>query len=419
MKEKDDDFIGKEFITPKGGILTVKERYYKNKHIKYICECSICSEDKELFPYGSISSRKESIQKGNIPCGCAKKRKWTEEQNIIRVNRACVNMGYIFHGWFGEYKGGRTRLDLSNPRNNNRWYTNTVEGALSGRGDRLENFENTRLSNIKPDKYHIQNFNKAGFTEGYKFWRSDRISGRGYKDYWYYTCPKCSNDEYVQNGLCSGVFESVIGSLRCGNKSCRCGRTYQWTQEQREYQINKICSAERLSFLKWKDFEGYKNNKSKMLWFCSKGHKCETYVDSFLYGTRCSTCYNIKKRTMGNGNGYYPDRVNEKDYLYILNFKNYIKVGRTFNIDSRMYGIIVESDTVRENIEILQTLTSNHQTVYDTEQWLHEELRERGFEYNEPDGMWSTELFDLDCIDVLNYLLKQTDLDVCEDINLN
>lgn len=411
MKEKEDDFIGKKFTTPKGGIITVKERYYNNKHIKYVCECSVCSEDNELFPYGSISSRKENLQNGSIPCGCAKKRKWTEEQNIIRVKRACLDLGYIFNGWSSEYKGGRTRLDLFNPRNNNRWYTNTVEGILGGRGDRLENFENTRLSNIKPDQEHIENFHKAGFTEDYNFWRSDRISSRGYKDYWYYTCPKCSNDEYVINGLCSGVFESVLGSLRCGNKSCRCGRTYQWTQEQREYQIKKVCDEEGLTFLGWKDSEGYKNNKSKILWFCSEGHKCETYVDSFLYGTRCSTCWNIRKRDLGNKNGYYPDRVDERDYLYILNFDNkYIKIGRSFNVDSRVYGLTFESNTVRENIKILQTYTSNHQTVYDTEQWLHEELRERGFEYNEDDGLWSIELFSLDCISVLEYLLNHTTL---------
>lgn len=424
MKEKEDSFIGRTFPTLKGGVLTVKERYTDGRRVKYIYECSICSEDEELFPYGSISSRKEGIMAGNMPCGCAKKRKWTENQNIVRVSRACREMGYIFNGWYGEYKEGNTKLDLYNPRNNNRWFTNTVRNILSGTGDRLENFENTRLSNIKDDQEHIRNFHKAGFTESYKFWRSERVSNRGYKDYWYYTCPICSNDEYVQNGVCSGVFESILGTLKLGRKSCRCGRTYQWSQEQREYRINKICCEEELTFIGWKDPEGYKNNKSKMLWLCSEGHPCETNTDSFLYGIRCNTCWDIKRKELGYRNGYYPDRADEKDYLYIINFNNkYVKVGRSFDIKNRINhtttGLLYCSGLTIENIEILQTLTSNHQTVYDTEQWLHSELRERGFEYNEPDGLWSTELFDLDCIDVLNYLLKQTDLDVCEDNSLN
>ncbi|AGH32020.1 endonuclease [Vibrio phage PWH3a-P1] len=420
MKEKEDGFIGTQFPTPKGGTLTVIERYTKNKHIKYIYECSICSEDEDLFPYGSITSRKEGILNGNMPCGCTKKRRWTEAQNLVRVRRASQDMGYVFNGWYGEYKGGDTRLDLYNPRNNNRWFTNTVRGILAGSGDRLERFENTRLSNIKPDKEHIQKFYEAGFTDDYKFWRSERISNRGYKDYWYYTCPICSNDEYTQNGVCSGVFESVLSSLRLGRKSCRCGRTYQWTQEQREYKINKICHEEGLPFIGWKDPDGYKNNKSKMIWRCSVGHLCKTNVDSFLYGTRCSTCWHIKRKELGYMNGYYPDRVDEKDYLYIINFNDkYIKIGRSFDIKNRIAhtttGLLYCSGLPMENIKILQIYTSNHQTVYDTEQWLHEELRERGFEYNEPDGLWSIELFELSCIQTLNYLLSYTELEVYSD----
>lgn len=79
-------------------------------------------------------------------------------------------------------------------------------------------------------------------------------------------------------------------------------------------------------------------------------------------------------------------------------------------------GLLKLSKIPRKNIKILKVFTSNHQTIYDTEQWIHEELTDRGFYYNKRDGRWSIELFETDCLHALGYLLKDTDLeDVSEE----
>lgn len=64
--DQSDDFVGSQFKTPKGGVLTVVgwdgNRYHSNKN--FTIHCSICSKDEELFP--SISSIKKNLIKK--PC---------------------------------------------------------------------------------------------------------------------------------------------------------------------------------------------------------------------------------------------------------------------------------------------------------------------------------------------------------------
>lgn len=206
------------------------------------------------------------------------------------------------------------------------------------------------------------------------------------------------------------IWESTtIGSFLNQGSGCPLeNRNKRWTQQEREYQIKQIFKVEGGCFVGWKG--EYKNSYTKFEWVCSESHTCKTSIHDFLHsGNRCVTCWKVKRRKDGVIYGYYPDRVNEKDYLYILDFNNkYIKVGRSFSLDKRIKELRRVSKTRR--ISKLKIFTANHQTIYDTEQWLHEELRERGFEYNEPDGLWSIELFETDCLHALDYLLKDIDL---------
>lgn len=231
-------------------------------------------------------------------------------------------------------------------------------------------------------------------------------------------CSICSKDVELWP---RGSITSKKDNLVKGQSFCGCTFNPRWTQEQREYQIGKVCLDENLKFVGWDHIKGYINSWSKFNWLCSEGHKCTSTVDNFLIqGNRCITCYKQKQKELGYYNGYYPERKDEKDFLYIMNFNGkYIKVGRAFDIDNRLNkrksGLIDCSKVSRENIKILQVFTSNHQTIYDTEQWLHSELRERGFEYNEEDGLWSIELFDIDSLPVLDYLMKDTELEAVSD----
>ncbi|AGG57814.1 hypothetical protein VPBG_00042 [Vibrio phage helene 12B3] len=113
----------------------------KGKDRKFILECNVCSSDDELWPLGSITSTKDSLGKGVVPCGCSKNPNYSESQWKIKVQRECNQSGYVFHGFDlsqsgGKFKGQNTKLDLSNPTTGNRWQSTSITGFLNkGSGD--------------------------------------------------------------------------------------------------------------------------------------------------------------------------------------------------------------------------------------------------------------------------------------------
>lgn len=402
-----DDFIGTTFPTPKGGVLTVvSDKGQKGSKKRYDLTCSICSKDVELFPEG-FKGIKGNLVKGQIPCGCAKIPKWNECQYKIKVQRECKKRGYVFHGWVGEFRGVHTKLDLENPKTGNKWGSTGISDFMQGRGDPEEKRLKVKEANTVDDNVHIKGFHDAGFTSEYKFTRNtERVCSRGYCRYWDYTCPICSKDEYVKAGVCSGVFPSQVGNLKNGRKACRCGRGYLWTQEQREYQIQNVCREEGLTFIGWgNENVGYKNYRSEFKWVCSEGHDCKTSVDCFLNNSvRCMTCEKVRRREQGVLYGYYLERTQEADSLYILNFDNqYIKVGRSFQIDVRINQLKKESGI--PNIELLHTMKGLHQEIYTLEQLIHNKLRAEGFEYKTEWG--SIECFTLDSLDSVCKLISE------------
>lgn len=72
--ESQREFVGSAFPTPKGGVLKVVGVSIEKSgsHALFICECSICSKDRELFPE-YFKSLKSSLIRGQSPCGCSKK----------------------------------------------------------------------------------------------------------------------------------------------------------------------------------------------------------------------------------------------------------------------------------------------------------------------------------------------------------
>lgn len=411
------EFIGTEFPTPKGGVLTVTGVVgRRDSNAIFGLECSICSLDTELWFKGKIRSLKCDLTRGGIPCGCAKSPKWTEDQTKIRVERECNKRGYIFHGWSGEYKGKATHLDLENQKTGNRWKSTTIHNFMQGGGDPEERKEKLKQSRLIEDETHIKEFMSTGkFLEGTKFWRSNKKSSKGHQPYWNYSCPDCSSDAHVKAGVCSGVFEANMGKLKLGQLSCRCTDKYLWTQKQREYQITKALSTEGGRFIDWCEGGGYKNYRSKFKWECREGHSCETSVDNLInQNNRCSTCNKIRQKEDGRTYGYYPHRKDEQDNLYLIDFKSQgcIKVGRAFDVDKRIPQLLKQSGCTRDEIEILQVLSGTHQEVYETEQWIHSELTERGF-YHET-STWSVETFDEDCEHLLYSLVDQSGLTPAE-----
>ena len=154
---------------------------------------------------------------------------------------------------------------------------------------------------------------------------------------------------------------------------------------------------------------GYKNQKSRFEYSCKiHGKQNVCYNDFVNGGKRCGGCWKDCQLEFlkGNGsvNGYYPERRYEQDFLYVLDFNGkFIKVGRSFDVDERIRGLRTTSKI--KKIHKLRIFTATHQEIYDLEQELHNELRERNFQYY---INWSTECFENESLFILNKLL-----DIC------
>jgi len=129
---KTDEFCGASIPHGNGIYNVLSYKKVGNKDKLYILECSTCSEDKELWPTGTIKIKKGNLERGYIPCGCSKAPKWTEEQYKIRVKRECDNIGFAFLGWYGIFNGCDTYLDLYNPISFNRWLTTKIDNLFQG-----------------------------------------------------------------------------------------------------------------------------------------------------------------------------------------------------------------------------------------------------------------------------------------------
>mgnify|MGYP003402365963 CR=1 FL=1 len=155
---------------------------------------------------------------------------------------------------------------------------------------------------------------------------------------------------------------------------------------------------------------GYKNNKSRFEYICKIHGKQAVRYDSFVNSeVRCGGCAKDRQKELGNGNGYYPERKDEQDFLYVLNFNDkFIKVGRSFDVDERIKGLKYESGIPKNKIHKLRIFTATHHEIYDYEQELHNELRERNFQHYVD---WSTECFENDCHSILNRLLNSCNIE--------
>lgn len=309
LEEKVDEFIGRRF--GKDEHLEVVgwngERQGSGK--LYTVRCSKCVQDAELFT-GMFLSKKFSLISGKIPCGCSKNYRYSEGQYAVRVHRLAQSVGYEFIGFSGVWCANLTKIKLRCLKHGCVWDTTNINCFLTYAGGCPDcKAESIAESKIRPDSYFIDLFMSSGnLPVGAEFYRSDRENSKGDKVYWTYTCPTCSNDEYVDAGVCSGEFEATAGDLARGHLTCRCSKSFRWTQSQREYQINKIILSEGLNY----DFLGfvgeYENTRTEINLRCREHSRVFTpTVNSFVNrGNRCPSC---------SKSGYDPSKIG---YLYVL-----------------------------------------------------------------------------------------------------
>lgn len=359
-------FIGNSFHKEGLGVLTVTDSYNKGNNTLFSVYCSVCSNDCELFPEKEMLISKNNLNQGKYPCRCSSGWKPSKYQYKVMVLRlAKQNKEEVLD--FDENSIVKVRT-----KGFNDWSV-SANGYLNGKRS-LDEAMSNKITNLrKPDNVHVDRFMSSGsFLEGTKFWRSDKRDLKGCYSYWNYSCPVCSNDEYVKEGLCSGVFSGVISTLSKGNRSCRCVPTFRWTQEQREYQLNLLLNQEEANFTGW--VGNYNGAFSKFNWVCSKGHPCSTEISNFIHlNHRCRICAE-------NLWGFYQGRTTDTDTLYLLMFKNneevFYKIGRTFKTKDRF-------DYFRKfyNIDVISLLEDTHIAVHTREYYFKKLLSSVGLHY--------------------------------------
>lgn len=174
----------------------------------YILRCNACSQDIELFGEGYFRSLKSSLIKGQVPCGCSSKPKWSKEQFSTLCQRSADNIDYTFLGFAGEWKGKNTKIKMFCEKHGE-WGSTTICNLIN-RGNGCPRC--AELLSTKSDDIMVQSFLASGaFHPDTKFWRSDRTNRKGCKVYWHIFCPDCK-----QPG------ESFSGGLQRGSRSCAC-----------------------------------------------------------------------------------------------------------------------------------------------------------------------------------------------------
>lgn len=102
------------FKTPKGGVLTVIGHNGKKSNMKrYIVYCNNCASDPHLFGEAVFSCGKESLTGGSFPCGCSKRPKWNQRQQVVRVERLLEGTKLSFIGFAEKYSNASTKLLVS------------------------------------------------------------------------------------------------------------------------------------------------------------------------------------------------------------------------------------------------------------------------------------------------------------------
>lgn len=199
---------------------------------------------------------------------------------------------------------------------------------------------------------------------------------------------------------------SVDNIINAGTGCPKCCGVYRPTEQEALQKCIDICKEMNYDVIGFVD--GYKNCYSYFEYLCKIHGKQNVIYHNFVnIGNRCPGCWKERQleilRDCGNGNGYYPERKDEQDFLYILDFDSkFVKVGRSFDVDERIKGLRTVSKIPKKKIHKLRIFTATHQEIYDYEQELHKELRERNFQHYVD---WSTECFENESLFILNKLL--------------
>lgn len=209
----------------------------------YTVMCSVCSLDPELFGDGLFTCSQGYLSASKLPCGCSPVPKWNKGQQHVRVLRACNEMGYTLTTNFEEldYKDQTTKVTVNCHSHGER--TVPISSITNKRRCRKCVDEEKVITRRRPDEEMIQGFLSSGaFHPETIFYRSERKTSQGSKNYWWVECP-----------VCNSRGEAISGDLKKGNQPCQC------VKNQRQSYINLVSDGELPIAVKFGIAKDYKS----------------------------------------------------------------------------------------------------------------------------------------------------------------
>lgn len=204
--------------------------------LKYVVKCEDCAKDPELFKLGLFTIALGDLKAGQTPCGCSVGPKWNEEQQKVRAHRLAAEGGFIFLGWEGPYRMGKTYCKFE-CKIHGVWTSTTINGAFKTKSKCPRcHIEMFGKNNLLPEIEMVSKFfNTGSYDIRTEFTRSERTNHKGYKDYWKVYCP-----------ICETINESSTYNLTQGKLPCPCS-----VQSQKELYVNLIFNEEDLKAVKF------------------------------------------------------------------------------------------------------------------------------------------------------------------------
>lgn len=274
--------------TIKGGIQTVIGWVDKNKSFNkiYLVHCTHCEKDKELYGDGLFLTTKGHF-KNRVCCGCSYSYKLDSKQTSILLNRLILDNNFTFVNWLNQENIPKGKAYYLCSKGHQ--FISSFSSFKRGNGCQECGYKTSANKIRKNINQHLDGIDSSTLDGRYVWRNEEKQDSRGSFSYFNYVCSKCSNDEYVQKGLCSGIFTVLISSIKKGKIPCRCSKSYRWSIDQKTYQINKRIASEKLDykFLRW-----HENLKKYFYYYCANHGEQISCINNFVLNlTDCPECH--------------------------------------------------------------------------------------------------------------------------------
>ena len=201
--------IGSSFNNGKGTITAISDVIKTKKGNEYIyeilCECSVCSMDKELYPEPFVTKLK-AFKKEYYPCGCASRPLYSEDQYKKVISRMVNSTKHRYVGVSGEYLGSKTKAKCYCVDHNQEFETtfNYIQANIDKFGckDCLKEFRRNRY--IMTEEQATYRIVKSCLDSNYRFISMDEYTLAA-STYFTYECSsghigRASYNNFVNNG---------------------------------------------------------------------------------------------------------------------------------------------------------------------------------------------------------------------------